>query len=209
MQKLIPAILTANVEDLRQKLDALKGVSQWMHIDIMDGEFVSNTSVALSECVLAQDFKLEIHLMVNHPERYFEECEAIGAKRVIFHAEAVDNLKATLENMQAYPFEKGVALNPETSSHILKGSEELIDSFLFMTIRPGFQGQEFIPSVLEKIRAFKIFFPHAFIGVDGGVDQDTLKEVFRSGVSYAIVGSGIWQTANPKETLKKLEAMIQ
>ena len=209
MQKLIPAILTADAGDLRQKLEALKGASEWMHIDIMDGEFVPNTSVALLDCAGVSDFKLEIHLMVNHPERYFEECEAIGAKRVIFQAEGTNNMEKTLQEMDRYQFEKGVALNPETPLEVVKSWKRSIDCLLLMAIHPGAQNQPFIFSTVEKLKASKIFFPELIVGVDGGVHKDNIKELFLAGVDYVVAGSELWKSSHPSQTLIELEAMIQ
>src|SRR3989344_9690403 len=115
MQKVVPAILTADPVELIEGLRVLKGEASWVQIDIMDGKFVPNTSVNLFELgEAAQFFNLEIHLMVEHPEKYLEDCSGIGAKRVIFHAEAVDSPEVVLQKMEEYGFQKEIAVNPPT-----------------------------------------------------------------------------------------------
>ena len=100
MQKVIPAILTADSVELRDGLRVLREQTKWVHIDIMDGKFVPNTSINLFELGEANlFFNLEMHLMVENPEKYFEDCKEIGAKRVIFHAEATEDIARVLEKM--------------------------------------------------------------------------------------------------------------
>ena len=115
MQKVVPAILTADPVELSEGLKVLKSQTNWVHIDIMDGKFVPNTSINLFELGEAsQFFNLEIHLMVENPEKYFEDCKEIGAKRVLFHLESTENSTAILQKMSGHGFQKGIAINPET-----------------------------------------------------------------------------------------------
>ena len=209
MQKVIPAILTADEKELKKQLALLKGQSNWVHIDIMDGKFVENTSVNLFALEEArQYFNLEIHLMAQHPEKYFEDCKEIGAKRIIFHFEATGNLEKVLEEGISYEFQKGIALNPETPLSMIEPVKEKVDSLLIMSVRPGLQGQEFILSALEKAKEARKLFPQLLIGIDGGIGQENIKEVFRVGVNYAVVGSAIMKAENPLEELRKLEEMV-
>lgn len=210
MQKIVPAILTKDVEDLQAKLKVLQGLTEWVQIDIMDGKFVPNTSIAITELADASAaFSFEIHLMVKNPEQYLADCKAVGAKRVIFHLEGAQNPREVLEKMEGYGFEKGIALNPETSVDVLSALKGRFDSVLFLTVIPGAQGHEFIPSVLEKVKRARELFSEIRIGVDGGVKEGNIREVLESGVDYAVIGSGIWKTDNPKETLLRLQSMVQ
>ena len=211
MQKVIPAILASEPEDLFRKLEILKGISEWVQIDIMDGKLVPNTSCAvLALNDVPAPFSYEIHLMVENPEDYFEDCKSVGAKRVIFHIEGTKDAKATLEQMERYDFEKGIALNPETPASAISPFTKNIDTILFLTVHPGFQGQEFIPQVLEKVRAAKTLAPLLLTGVDGGVNEPAeLRQVFKAGADYVVVGSGLWQRTDPKAALLEMQAMIQ
>ena len=120
MDKIVPAILTSNVEDLKEKLEVLNGLTDLVHIDIMDGKFVPNTSIEIKELAELQfAFSLSIHLMVESPEKYFGDCNKVGAKQVIVHAESTDNLEGVLKEMKKYDFKKVVALKPETLANVL------------------------------------------------------------------------------------------
>ncbi len=210
MQKIVPAILTDSVADLAEKLKILAGNTQWIQIDVMDGLFVPEISVPLSALEeLADDFDYEIHLMVQDPASYFETCQAVGAKRVIFHIEGVKNPEHVFQEMQKYSFERGIALNPETQLDVAKKWQQQIDSLLFLSIHPGKQGLEFIPSVLEKIRALRMFSLDILLGVDGGINEpEEFKKVFEAGADYVVVGSGIWKSKDPIAALRKLEKMV-
>ncbi|MBI4138088.1 MAG: ribulose-phosphate 3-epimerase [Candidatus Wildermuthbacteria bacterium] len=210
MQKIIPAILTLDSSALQKRLAVLRGKSKWVQIDIMDGTFVPNTSVGISELGEAfEEFNLEIHLMVLHPERYLEDCFSIGAKRVYVHAESAKELAEILLLMKKYPFDRGVAINPETPiSGILKVAND-VDALLVLGVVPGAQGHAFIPSTIQKIREARNAFPDMTIGVDGGVSEANVRDVFGAGVDYAVVGSGIWENEDPIAAFKKLEEMVK
>lgn len=202
MQKVIPAILTADTADLQEKLQMLKDHTKWVHVDIMDGKFVPNTSINLSQLgEAAQQFNLEIHLMVQEPEKYFEDCAAIHAKRVICHWEAnKPNLSGD------HPFQKGIALNPETEIPLFETES---NSVLLMSVHPGFQGQEFVPSALEKAKQIREKFPGMLVGMDGALGKENIKQAFEAGINYAVVGSNIVKAENPAQALKNLEDMIK
>ncbi|HCM36741.1 MAG: hypothetical protein A3J30_04140 [Candidatus Wildermuthbacteria bacterium RIFCSPLOWO2_02_FULL_47_9c] len=209
MQRIIPAILTANPEELRENMEILKGHTKWLHIDIMDGKFVPNTSANLFELgEAAQFFHLEIHLMVEHPEKYLEDCSGIGAKRVIFHAEAVDSPEVVLQKMEEYGFQKEIAVNPPTPALKLASYIEKLDALLVMGVNPGFQQQEFIPDVLSKVSEIRRLKQDVLIGIDGGINEQTVKQAFGAGVDYACAGSAVMKTSDPVAALKHLEEMI-
>ncbi len=210
MQHIIPAILEANAADLAKKLTILAGNTQWVHIDVMDGLFVPETSVSLSALEKLEDgFDYEIHLMVRDPVSYLALCQQVGAKRVVFHIEGTKDPEMVFQEMQKYSFERGIALNPETQLETAKRFERHIDSLLFLSVHPGLQSNPFIPSVLEKVRALRVFSPDILVGVDGGINPDNIAQVFEVGADYAVVGSSIWKSKDPVAALRKLEAMVQ
>ena len=209
MQRVVPAILTADPKELRNDLTVLKGQTSWVQIDIMDGTFVRNTSVNISELGEASEFfNLEIHLMVQNPEKFFKDCESIGAKRVIFHLEATDNPEKVLQEMDVYSFHKSIALNSETSVSKLAPYIDRINSVLLLSVIPGFQAQEFISSVLEKIPETRSLSSKVLIGLDGGINKTNIKEIFEAGADYVGVGSAIMKAENPAESLRELEDMV-
>jgi ribulose-phosphate 3-epimerase len=209
MQKVVPAILTNDPAELREGLQVLRNHTNWVQIDIMDGKFVPNTSVSLFELGEAsQFFNLEIHLMVEHPEKYFEDCKEIGAKRVIIHREALSDPAKVLEEMEKYPFQRAMAINPETSTATLKPYIEKLDAALIMSVHPGFQQQEFIREVLEKIPEVRKLKTDILIGLDGGINESNIQEVFKAGADYVGVGSAVMKALQPQEVLTNLEQML-
>lgn len=210
MQKVIPAILSVDPADLRAKLELLKGHTNWIHLDIMDGKFVPNTSVSLFELGEAyQFFNIEIHLMVSDPREYFKDCDEVGAKRVIFHYEAASNIQEVLEKAKHHQFHIGIALNPETPAERITPHIQDIDSILLLSVNPGFQGQEFIPDVLKKIPEIRRLKQDILIGLDGGINAENIKGVFEAGVDYAGVGSAAMKSADPVVALRHLEEILK
>jgi len=206
--KIIPAILTNKREDLEDKLKNLTGLVDWIQIDIIDDKFVKNNSIQLKDLSKVNDiknFNLEAHLMVENPEKYFIACQNAGIKRVIFHVEAIDNVHDTLKKAEAFSFQKGIALNPET--HIKKMYPYLgnIDVVLLMGVNPGFQGQKFIPSTLNKIKEIKKIAPYIRVEVDGGINIKNIKKIADAGADYLVVGSSLWKSKNIKKQLSKLK----
>lgn len=210
MQRVIPAILTADPAELREGLETLKEQTKWAHIDIMDGAFVSNTSVSLFQLGEAsQFFHMEIHLMVENPEKYFEDCKAAGAKRVIFHLEAAEEPEAVLKKMEECGFQKEIALNPSTPVSKIAPYLEKLDAVLVMGVNPGFQGQEFIADVLEKIPEVRQLKQDILIGLDGGINAENIKSAFEAGADYVCAGSAVMKSPDPAAALKALEEMLE
>jgi ribulose-phosphate 3-epimerase len=209
MQRVVPAILTADAAELKEGLQVLRDHTKWVQIDIMDGKFVPNTSVSLFELGEAsQFFNLEIHLMVENPEKYFEDCKEIGAKRVIFHVEATDDAEMVIEKMARYGFQKAVAINPPTPAAKLAPFIDKLDAVLVMSVNPGFQAQAFIPDVLKKIAEIRQLKEDIIIGLDGGINEGNIIQVFEAGTDYVGVGSAVMKSVNPVESLTNLEHMI-
>lgn len=210
MQKVIPGILEKDTRELERKLRILEGITEWVHVDIMDGKFVSNLSfpvLALRE--FSAKFRFEVHLLVEHPERYLEDCSKAQANRVIFHFEATDNVSGMLTAIEKHALRSGMGINPPTEPHVVLPYREKIEAVLVLAGSPGFQGQSFTPPTLEKIRTVKSLAPSLLVGVDIGVNEETIESVFAAGADYVVVGSGIWKTSDPQVALRKLEAMIQ
>jgi len=209
MQKIVPAILTQDPADLWKKLELFRAHSNWIHIDIMDGTLVPGRTVNLFELGEASKFfNLEIHLMVEDPFKYFEDCSGIGAKRVIFHREAVREQEPMLPALDSHEFSKGIALNKETSLELVSPYAQKISSILLMGIEPGAQGRPFDPAVLTKLKKVKEVYPDLVLGVDGGIGKENIQSVFSSGADYVVVGSEIMRAENPLDIFKALEEMV-
>ena len=210
MQKIVPAILTADPAELAEGLKVLKEQTKWVQIDIMDGKFVDNTSVNLFELGEACEyFSLEIHLMVENPEKYFEDCKAIGAKRVIFHLEATEDVSKVLESMEKYPFQRAIAINPPTPVSQLAPYVGKLDAVLVMSVNPGFQQQSFIPDVLPKVAEIHKLKEGIIVGLDGGINESNIKQAFEAGADYVGVGSAVMKAEDPAIALRDLKEMIE
>ena len=205
----MPAILTNSLPDLKKKLKRIRDLSDWLQLDIMDGRFVKNISVNLADLKKIKFPKnLEIHLMVENPEKYFQDCQRLKAKRVIFHIEATKNPLKVLKEMKRYQFERGMALNPETKIEKIKPYLNQLDLVLFLGVTPGFQGQKFNPIVLGKIKNFRKIFPKIKIGVDGGINLENIKKISQAGADYLVVGSYLFQSKNIKKAYQLLKLEI-
>ena len=209
MQKVVPAILTADPDELKTQLDTLRNNTRWVQIDVMDGKFVPNVSVNISQLQEAyQFFNLSIHLMVQNPENYLEDCNAAGAKRVYFHLEGTENVEQVLSLMEKYPFRRGIALNPETDVEKLASVAKNIDAVLLLSVVPGAQGHEFILPVTEKVQQARALNENLVVAMDGGIEKNNIEQVFQAGVDYVAVGSGIWKTEDPISSLRELQEMV-
>jgi ribulose-phosphate 3-epimerase len=210
MQNIVPAILTQGIADMDEKIEELQEATKWIHIDVMDGVFVPNTSFDLALWnSFPKDIDLEVHLMVDTPTAYFKDCERIGAARVLVHAEASEDISAVLDEIKQYSFEKGIVLKADTALDNLTVIAGRVDSVMLMSVVPGFQGQSFIPSSIERIKEVKKQFPDLLLGVDGGIDKTNIAEVFSAGADYTIIGSKIVKAENPKDALRGFQDMIQ
>jgi len=210
MLKIIPAILTKDPKDLEDKLKRLKGLVDWVQIDILDGKFVNNKSIQIKDLPLAvaKSFNLEIHLMVQNPENYFEECHKIGIKKVIFHLEAVKNLEHILKIINKFNFQKGIALNPKTNIAKIQPYLNHVDSVLLLGVNPGFQGQKFISEIILKIKALKKNAPKIKIEVDGGINLSNIKKIAKAGADYVVIGSALLKSKDVKNRLKQFKEKI-
>jgi len=209
VQKVIPAILEQDPAETKRKLELLKGSTEWVQVDIMDGKFVEGITHKVREIPEgAKNFKLEIHLMVERPEEHLAECKAVGANRVFFHLHGAENPARVLRAMEAYEFERGISLNPETGTGELAPYVADLHAVLLLSVHPGLQGREFLPSVLDKIKEVRALNPLLLVGMDGGIGEGNIRQVFGAGADYVAVGSGIWRSSNPQETLKTLEQMV-
>jgi len=218
--KIIPSILTNDFDDFKKKLKILEEFAKTIQIDIMDGNFVNNTSFDkdLSNTDLCHDIghdighdtKLELHLMVNHPLKYIEKWQEVkNISRIIFHIESLDDPDEVIEKIKSLNLEVGIAINPKTPIEQIEPYLGKINQILFMTVTPGKQGGKFLPEVGEKIKEFKskslqFIDNQPLIATDGGANENTIEEIKTWGVDIIGVGSAIIKTENPKRSYKKL-----
>ena len=202
MTKIVPALLTDKKSELEKMLEICKNFTDYVQIDIMDGEFVPSKSISLQDLQSVNlPVEAELHLMVKDPFLWIKEWKKV--KRIIYHSEIELSHKEIIETVKDNGFEVGVAINPSTSWTKLEKFLKDIDLVLFMSVNPGFYGSKFIPSVLEKIKKFRLFFPDKEIGIDGGIKEENIKQVIALGVDYIYIGSAILKESSPKQAFQR------
>jgi ribulose-phosphate 3-epimerase len=216
MSHLISAsILNADFSRLGEEIAMLnKSETDWLHLDIMDGVFVPNISFGFP--VVEQVKKiaqkpLDVHLMIADADVYIERFKEAGADRLTVHYEACPHLNRTVQQIKSLGMKAGVSLNPHTPVQLLEDIIEDLDLVLIMTVNPGFGGQKFIPQSYNKIKKLKQLIvqknAQTLIQVDGGVDLTNTRKLVDAGVDVLVVGSYIFKSANPQETIHNLKAV--
>ena len=213
-----PSILSADFTRLGQGVsEAEEAGASVIQIDVMDGRFVPNINFGpgtVSAIRPLTKMKLDVHLMIVEPEKYIETFAKAGADRIIVHQEACTHLHRTLESIRELGIESGVTLNPATSESTIEYVLELSDFIQVMGVNPGFGGQSFIESQLDKIRAVKSMLERQGldvpIGVDGGVDTETAPQIAEAGATVLVAGSSVYNTeGSVAENIKALLDSVQ
>lgn len=202
--KIAPSILAADYADFSGELKRIEETSaEYVHIDIMDGQFVPNISFGADVVAsMRKHSKLvfDCHLMVVDPERYVDAFAQAGADIMTIHVEATKHIHGALQKIKAAGMKVGVVINPGTPVEALVPVLNLVDQVLIMTVNPGFGGQSFIPETLEKIaRVAEIREQKGYtfdIEVDGGVDNKTIKACYEAGANVFVAGSYLFKASD-------------
>ena len=216
MVEIVPAILTNDVADFRLKYSQLLALGHHfskIHIDFIDGEFLSEKTIMPSDLkFLATPFHLMAHFMTLHPENYFEDAKAIGFEWIIVHFEAfktIDALLDCLDKAKNMKLKIGVCINPETPLHKIAKALPLVDLVQIMGVHPGAQGRVFEPNTFEKIKELKSLRGNVIISVDGGIKLGIAGKCVRAGAYMIIIGSGILHATHPKEALEAFKRELE
>ncbi|MBI2869203.1 MAG: ribulose-phosphate 3-epimerase [Chloroflexi bacterium] len=208
MSRVVPAVLTDNAGDLESMVRQAESFTDYVQMDIMDGQFVPSRSVTWRDLAgLRPRLRWEAHLMVKAPEDYIEGFREAGARRIIFHYEATATPDAVIVRIKKLGLEAGVAINPGTPVAALRGLTGRVDSLLLLSVNPGFYGAKFVPEVLGKITELRRSHPGIEIGIDGGIKENNIAEVAGTGVDVIYVGSAIFLQPDPARSFRRLSEL--
>ena len=208
MKKIAPSILSADFSRLGEEVRAVERAgADLIHVDVMDGHFVPNITIGpivVTGLKKLTSLPLDVHLMIERPDRYIEAFAQAGSDWITIHAEVCPHLKRMIKKIRQLNVKSGVVLKPATPLKTLYPVLDDIDLVLIMSVNPGFGGQAFIPSTLKKIeRLKKIIDQNHYsleIEVDGGIKVENIGEVSRAGGDIFVLGTGIFKTENYGET---------
>ena len=212
-----PSMLSANFGRLSSEVEMINNSdADLFHLDIMDGLFVPNISYGFPVVKAISEFAkkpLDAHLMIVDPDRYIERFAKAGVKYLSVHIEACTHLHRTIQNIKENGMKAGVALNPHTPALMLKEIISDADFILVMSVNPGFGGQKFIESSLNKIREIRQMAeelaPHLQIEVDGGVSKENAPHLIKAGADILVAGNSVFSSVSPADAIRELKSICR
>lgn len=213
--KIAPSILSADFANLQSDVQRVEALgADLIHIDAMDGQFVPNLTLGANVVAALNkvtNLPLDCHLMIDKPERFIEDFAKAGADMISVHVESTPHLHRVIQQIKEYGIQAGVVINPSTPVEAIKPVLEDVHFVLVMTVNPGFGGQKFITSTLNKIRQLDAIRKSEnlsfLIEVDGGINQDTIKLCQQAGVDIAVAGSYIYDAPDMKKAMNALKTV--
>lgn len=205
-----PSILSADFTRLSEEIeDVVRAGCDLIHVDVMDGHFVPNLTIGPPVIRWIREvtkLPLDVHLMIEEPMRSLKEFRDAGADWITVHVEACKDVKKTLETVRSLGAKAGLSLRPKTDVNMLAPYLGLVDLILVMTVEPGFGGQEFMPEMLEKVRALKKNFS-GLISVDGGISSKTIRQARQAGADVFVAGSAIFKEQDRTKIISELRTL--
>ncbi len=221
MIKIAPSLLSADFTKLAEEIGAVERAgADLIHLDVMDGHFVPNITIGplvVKAARRATKLPLDVHLMIENPDRYIPDFAKAGADYITIHAEASKNLDEDIELIKMNNVKPGVVINPATPAEMIFPVLGKVAMVLVMSVNPGFEGQKFMPEVLPKIRQLREKItntPHLSVGnnsipdieVDGGINAETAREAVKAGANVLVAGSAIFYAKDYQAVIKQLKA---
>ncbi len=213
MPVIAPSILSANFANLERDIRRVEEAgADWIHVDVMDGHFVPNITigpVVVEFLRKVTQLPLDVHLMIENPDRYIPDFRKAGADVISVHQEACVHLHRTLDLIHTTGAKAGVVLNPATPPETLRYVIDDVDLILVMSVNPGFGGQAFVPGSVEKIRQVRMLVDHRriFIEVDGGINEDTGRQVVEAGADVLVAGSYVFGSPDVGDRIRRLKKL--
>lgn len=204
-----PSMLKCDFGNLHREVELLEAAgSRVLHLDVMDGHFVPNLSygpVVIERLRQLTELPFDAHLMISEPERYLDDYLKAGCDAITIHIEAVPEPRALLERIREAGSAAGLALNPGTPVEAIAPVLDVCDLVLVMSVEPGFGGQKFMPSALEKLQTLKsLISPETILSVDGGIDPETIGATAAAGANFFVAGSSIFDKRDYRDAAREL-----
>ena len=205
-----PSILSADFANLERDIKAVeKAGADWLHVDVMDGHFVPNITIGVpvvKSLKKVSNIPLDVHLMIERPEKYIEPFANAGADILTIHYETVANPKEVLQQIRANGMKAGISIKPKTVAKVLDGLYDYIDLILVMTVEPGFGGQTFMEDCCSKLKYYKeLNLENTYLEVDGGINDKTAKIAIENGANVLVAGNYVYNSDDIKARIASLK----
>ena len=212
--RITPSILNADFSRLDEEIESIAGVSDLIHLDVMDDIFVPNFTFdfeSASKIIQNCSIGVDAHLMVADVDQIAVQYAEVGCASVTIHAEATKNIPQTLRNIRSAGSRSSLGIKPNTDIVEYESIVDLVDMFLIMTVEPGFGGQKFMKNMMEKVKRTKKIIGDRpiWLQVDGGISMDTIQIALEAGADTFVVGSAVFNAPNPAEMVTSIRAFAE